>query len=157
MRKECAIDKRIALYGTPANIGIAEEIIETNCLRVGGLSEGAARLELQNLIDTTPIKVDILFEGNGVYSKKKIIRDIKRVKKNGMQSMTNGLYKFLSLCCGSIAHYNKQGWIEEYPTLNHLKSFFQRNEFGERVLNHIPQWRTDAKEIIKEIELVLEI
>ena len=157
MRKVCKIDTRIALYGTAKNIAIAEEIIETAFAQVGRLSEGTARIELQNLIDTTPIKVDILFDGNTVYGKKKIIRDIKKVKKNGMQSMTNGLYKFLSLACGSIAHYNKQGWIYEYPTIDHLRDFFRRNEFGKRVLDHISHWDTDAKEIVKEIEVVLEI
>lgn len=155
MRKECKIDKRIVLYGTANNIATAEELIEQNSAQVGGLSEGAARIELQNLIDTTPIKADILFDGNGVYSKKKTIRDIKKVKKNGMQSMTNGLYRFLSLCCGSIAHYNKQGWIAEYPTIEDLREFFRYNEFGQRVLNHVPTWKTDVKEIVKEIEVIL--
>lgn len=157
MQKQCTMDNRITLYGTPANIAIAEEMIEANFLTVGGLSEGDARIGLQNLIDTTPIKVDMLFDGNSIYSKNKIVRDIKRVKKNGMKSMTNGLYKFLSLCCGSIAHYNKQGWVEEYPTIEDLKNFFLRNEFGQRVLDYIPHWKTDAKAIVKEIEIILSV
>ena len=155
MRKECKIDRRIALYGSKNAIDTAEELIERFFPKIAKLSEGEARIELQSLIDTEPVKADILFDGNGVYSKKKIIRDIKRVKKNGMQSMTNGLYQFLSLCCGSIAHYNKSGWIDVYPTIEHLRSFFRRNEFGQRVLDHVPHWKTDVKEIVKEIEDIL--
>lgn len=155
MRKECKIDKRIALYGTANNIATSEELIERFFPTIVDMTESNARIGLQSLIDTEPIKVDILFDGNGVYSKNKIVRDIKRVKKNGMQSMTNGLYKFLSLCCGSIAHYNKQGWIDEYPTIEHLRDFFRRNEFGQRVLDGVPHWKTDVKEIVKEIEIIL--
>jgi len=155
MRKECKIDRRIALYGSKKDTDTAEELIERFFPKIADLSEGAARIELQSLIDTEPVKADILFDGNGVYSKKKIIRDIKRVKKNGMQSMTNGLYEFLHLCCGSIAHYNKGGWIDTYPTIEHLRSFFKSNEFGQRVLNHVPHWKTDVKEIVKEIENIL--
>jgi hypothetical protein len=63
----------------------------------------------------------------------------------------------LHLSCGSIAHYNKQGWIDYYPTINHLKQFFIRNEYGSRVLHHIPQWHSDAISIVKEIEPLLGI
>ena len=110
---------------------------------------------VQSILDTEPIHAKLLFDGNGVYSKDKIIKDIKRVKKNGMPKMTNRLYEFLTLCCGSIAHYNKHGWIEEYPTIEHLRAFFKSNEFGERVLNHVPRWKTDVIEIVKEIESIL--
>jgi hypothetical protein len=155
MRKECNIDKRIALYGSKNDIETTEELIERFFPEIAGRSEATARISLQSLLDTEPIKANILFDGNGVYSKKKIIRDIKRVKKNGMQSMTDGLYKFLSLCCGSIAHYNKHGWIDTYPTIEHLRSFFRKNEFGQRVFSYVPQWKTDVKEIVKEIENIL--
>ena len=64
-------------------------------------------------------------------------------------------YEFLHLDCGSIAHYNIHGWIAEYPTLEHLKKFFRRNEFGRRVLDYIPYWHTDAKRIVEAIEIQL--
>jgi hypothetical protein len=155
MRQICKIDKNIALYGNQSQIDAADELIKRFFPDIASQSEGNARIMLQSLIDTEPIKVSILYDGNGVYSQKKIIRDIKRVKKNGMKSMTNGLYEFLHLCCGSIAHYNKLGWIDEYPTIEDLRSFFKRNEFGERVLNHLPLWKTDVRAIVKEIEDIL--
>ena len=119
------------------------------------MSESHARIKIQQLIDSGRIKADILFDGNSVWSKKRIIKDIKRVKKGGMTKLTNHLYQFLHLCCGSIAHYNKYGWIDTYPTIEHLREFFRRNEFGQRVLDHVPHWKTDVKEIVKEIEDIL--
>ena len=74
-----------------------------------------------------------------------------------MKSMTKYLYQFLTLFCGPIAHYNMFGWIEEYPTVEDLKIFFMRNEFGQRVLNYIPNWNTDVYNIVTEIEKELDI
>jgi len=74
-----------------------------------------------------------------------------------MKKLTDYLYKFLSLSCGSIAHYNKYGWIACYPTVYDLKQFFRRNEFGQRVLRYIPIWKTDAQVIVKEVERELGI
>lgn len=155
MRQTSNTDKRIALYGSKLQIDTAEELIERFFPNISDNTEGEARLLLQSLLDTEPIKVSILFDGNTVYSKKKIIRAIKIVKKNGMDKMTKGLYEFLHLTCGSIAHYNKFGWIETYPTIEHLRGFFKHNEFGERVLTHTPIWKTDVKAIVKKIEDIL--
>ena len=87
----------------------------------------------------------------------RILLYIKIVKKYLINNLINYLYKFLSFSCFSIAHYNKYGWIAAYPTISDLRMFFRRNEFGERVLNHIPVWKTDAQIIVREIEQVLGI
>ena len=150
-------DKRIKLYGSTHEIDTAEELIERFYPNISRMNEGDARLELQSLLDTEHIKADILFDGNGIYSFDQIIKDIKRVNKNGMQSMINRLYEFLSLNCGSIAHYNKAGWIDCYPTINALRTFFVRNEFGQRVYDNVPNWKTDVKRIVKEIEKILRV
>ncbi|MBW8039243.1 MAG: hypothetical protein FVQ85_04515 [Planctomycetes bacterium] len=157
MRQILKIDKRVALYGSKKQIQEAEIILIKNIPQRPTLSESQARLRIQDCLDFEKIKVDILFDGNSVWSKKRILRDIKRIKKYGMKSLTNYLYKFLSLSCGSIAHYNKYGWIACYPTIQDLRNFFRRNEFGERVLNHIPVWKTDAVRIVGEIEQVLDV
>jgi len=150
-------DSRVALYGSKKQIKEAEIILIKNIPELPTLSESTARLRIQDCLDFEHVKVDILFDGNSVWSKKRILRDIKRIKKNGMKSLTNYLYKFLSLSCGSIAHYNKYGWIACYPTLDDLRNFFRRNEFGERVLTYIPVWKTDAVRIVGEIEQVLGV
>ena len=108
-------------------------------------------------MDAENIKADILFDGNSVWSKKKILRDIKKIKKYGMNKLSDYLYKFLSLSCGSIAHYDRYGWIATYPTIQDLRNFFRRNEFGERVLNYLPVWNTDAQVIVKKVERELGV
>ncbi|KKN55671.1 hypothetical protein LCGC14_0579730 [marine sediment metagenome] len=156
-RKELKTDKRIMLYGSAHEIETAEELIERFYPNMLAIREPQARLNLQSLIDTEIIHAAILFDGNTVHSFDKIIKDIKRVQKNGMQSMTNRLYKFLINDCGSIAHYNKQGWIAKYSTIDALRTFFAYNEFGHRVLDYQPAWRTDVIRIVKEIEKILRI
>lgn len=157
MRQVLSIDNRVALYGPKKQIKEAEIILLKNIPELPTLSESQARLRIQDCLDFETIKVDILFDGNSIWSKKRILRDIKKIKKNGMKSLSNYLYKFLSLSCGSIAHYNKFGWIACYPTLDDLRNFFCKNEYGERVLHHIPVWKTDAQEIVRDIERVLNI
>jgi hypothetical protein len=56
------------------------------------------------------------------------------------------------LVCGSIAHFNIQGWVSTYPTLDDLKEFFRKNEFGRPVRDDIQPWYTDALEIVDAIE-----
>lgn len=157
MRKLLTIDTRIALYGNKQQVEQTEIILQKNIPDISTLSESQARLKLQEVIDHENIQADILFDGNSVWSKKKILRDIRKVKKQGMQKLSDYLYQFLSLSCGSIAHYNKYGWISTYPTITHLKQFFRKNEFGERVLHYLPVWKTDAYQIVKEIEQELGV
>jgi hypothetical protein len=158
MMKKLDIDNnRVAIYGTKKEIDLAEQRITILLSELPNLDEPKARLLLQDLIDCKKFKASILFNGNTVYSFSRIIRDVRKVKKNGMTAMTDYLYKFLSLDCGSIAHYNKAGWIDVYPTVKDLKKFFLKNEFGHRVLHSIPVWKTDAIVIIEEIESILGI
>lgn len=143
-------------------------------------NECEARLLIQDLIDKHRIKATIMFDGNTVWSKDRIIRNLKQIIEAG--TLYNGkkpayipigsmlrmhcvgecilsdyFYSFLNLYCGSIAHYNKQGWVTEYPTLEDLRAFFQKNEYGKRVLHDIPGRFTDAKRIVEEIEKLLNI
>lgn len=157
MRQKLKFDKRVALYGLKKQIQEAEIILLKSIPDLSTLTESQARIKIQDCIDNENLRIDILFDGNSVWSKKKILQDIRKIKKHGMQKLTDYLYKFLSLSCGSIAHYNKFGWIDYYPTLQDLRNFFRRNEFGQRVLNHIPVWKTDAHRIVREIEQELGV
>jgi hypothetical protein len=157
MRQLLSIDSRVALYGSKKQITETEILLLKNIPDLPTLSEAQARLEIQDCLDNENVKADILFSGNSVWNRKRIVRDIRKVKKYGMQRLSDYLYKFLSLSCGSIAHYNRYGWVETYPTVQHLRHFFRRNEFGQRVLNHIPVWKTDAHRIVGEIEQVLDV
>ena len=157
MRQELTIDRRVVLFGSRKDISKAEQALTQSIPQLGTFSEPEARVQIQNCMDNQNIKAGILFDGNSVWSRARILRDIKQVKKHGMQKLSDYLYKFLSLSCGSIAHYDKQGWIECYPTIEDLKRFFRRNEFGQRVLAYLPQWETDVQRIVREIEQVLKV
>jgi hypothetical protein len=138
-------------------------------------SEPVIRLKLQDLIDKHSLSAAILVNGNSVWSKKKILANLERIIKQGrlykkhkpkyypigstLRLPTGGdpvlskyFYEFLHLCCGSIAHYDIQGWIATYSTLDDLKAFFKKNEFGRPVRESIPSWHTDAIEIVDAIE-----
>ena len=150
-------DKRVAIYGSQKEISTTAELITSLLPELPTMAEPQARLALQDLIDLKKLTTDILFDGNSVWSKDRITRDIRKVVKNGMNSMTDYLYKWLSLQAGSIAHYNKLGWIDVYPTVDHLRKFFLKNEYGHRVKDHLNNRFTDSYLIVCEIENILKI
>lgn len=142
------------------------------------LSEPKARLKMQEVIDRKRLKASILINGNGVWSRTRIIRNLRKIMKAGVlydgekpkrtpigsilslpsvgeTILSKYFYKFLSLCCGSIAHYNIRGWVTKYPTVEDLQAFFRKNEFGHRVIDYIPGWKTDVELIVREIERIL--
>jgi len=178
----------ISLYGSEREIEAAEEALNEHLAELAmdplgtdtDLSEAEIRPRIQEIFDHRKLKADILYNGNGVWSKKRIIRNLRQIVKAGVlyrgekQSyipigsmlripsigetiLSKYFYEFLHLCCGSIAHYNIRGWVAEYPTVEDLRAFFQRNEFGHRVLDHVPDWKTDVKIIVREIESILGI
>jgi len=154
------ITRKLRVIGNPKDIEKFEELISPyNTFDV--YKECHVRKIIQGILDYPDNKLrqlTVLYDGNIVWSKDKILKDMKLiVKSNDMTKMTNHLYEFLSLCCGSIAHYNKMGWIDTYPTVTHLTQFFRKNEFGEKVINHIPHWKTDVIGIVQGIHKVLGI
>jgi len=160
MRKEYGKHK-IAIYGGSKDIEKATQILDT--LTLTGIEE-KDRPIIQEAIDFHNIRADILYDGNGVWSYKRIIRDFKRALNSkpckeseygsGDYDLTKYLYEFLHLCCGSIAHYNKYGWIGTYPTKTDLRNFMLKNEFGQEVYNYIPHWKTDCKKIARELRRI---
>ncbi|MCK4697606.1 MAG: hypothetical protein KAT53_04795 [Dehalococcoidia bacterium] len=150
----------ISLYGSKREIEAAEEAL--NELDTD-LSEGEIRPLIQEIIDQRKLKAAILYDGNSVWSKQRIIRNLRQIVKAGVlyredrPRLSKYFYEFLHLCCGSIAHYNINGWVAEYPTVEDLRAFFLKNEFGRRVLDHLPEWKTDVKIIVREIEGILGI
>jgi hypothetical protein len=115
--------------------------------------EAADRLTIQKWIDENKFKPTVLYDGNSVVSKDKIIAELKRILKRGtLHPMSDYFYKFLTLDAGSIAHYSKSGWIGTYgDSADRLREFFLRNEFGKDIVGEQPGWKTDCIEIGKEI------
>ena len=167
----------IRLYGSQREIEAAEKAI--NELDTD-LSESEIRPKIQELIEQRKLKASILYKGNGVWDRVRVIRNLKQIVKagtlyredkpgynqvgsmlrfpsRGRTILTKYFYEFLHLCCGSIAHYNINGWVATYPTVEALRGFFRKNEFGRRVLDQVPEWKTDVKIIVREIEDILGI
>jgi len=154
---------KITYYGSEKEISKAVQVIEKR-KSLKRMGEAKARLKIQELIDQYKLKANILINGNQVWSKTQILRNLKRLMKHGQlynrdQSkkpvLSNYFYSFLHLCCGSVAHYDIYGWIHKYPTIEHLRQFFLKNEFGKRVLDDIPEWKTDVHVIVVAIEKML--
>lgn len=168
---------KIESHGQKKAVAKAEELLKT-IKNLEEMDEPKARLKLQDLIDDNNVKATIMVNGNSVWSKKRILLNLQKIMRHGRlygekkpgrhlvagvlwlpidtdPVLSKYFYEFLHLCCGSSAHYNIHGWVAQYPTLRHLKDFFRKNEFGHRVLDDMPSWKTDAKRIVEAIEIQL--
>ena len=136
MREELAWFHKISIYGSRQEIDHAK-------LWLVGLAltevESTDRLVIQDCIDTHKLKASILYNGNGVYPYNKIMEEYKKLLKLWVRSLSDYLYKFLSLQW-TIAHYNKQGWIETYPRLDDVKEIL--------LTATVPSWKTDVQRIL---------
>ncbi len=89
MKQLLTIDPRVALYGNNQQVEQTQIILLKNIPDLPTMSEPQARLQLQETIDNENVRADVLFDGNGVWSKKKILRDIRTIKKHGMNLKPN--------------------------------------------------------------------
>jgi hypothetical protein len=102
--------------------------------------------------------------GYAVWSKKRIINNLRRIMRLGTlynpdqkkpPILSQYFYQFLTQMCGSNAHYDIYGWIHVYPTVEHLRKFFAKNEFDKPVSEWIPKCKTDIRAIVEDIETLL--
>ena len=160
---------KITFYGSRKYQEIAKKAVEA-IPGIETMPEPEARLKIQEVIDRESLKADISFDGNGVTSLVRIIRNLKQIMEAGALYksykphyeavgnciilpvgkrndiiLSDYFYEFLSLSCGSIAHYDKCGWVACYPTLDDLKAFFKKNEFGATC----PRWHTRLEDRCK--------
>jgi len=147
---------KITLYGSKQELKNAMNYFNKANIRqkLSG-DEYSDRLVLLNGF-VPHIKCSISYSGNTVWNKEKLIRDFNKILKHGMESLSDYLYEFFHLSCGSIAHFDKNGWIATYPTLASLRQFFHRNEYGQSVVTHMPSWKADAVEIAKAMNELLK-
>jgi len=161
---------KITYYGSEKEISEAIETIKNyekskpKGPHLENMKEADARLIIQQLIDQNRLKASILVNGNTVWSKDRILRNLELIMQHGTlynenqtkpPYLSHYFYQFLHLVCGSMAHYDIHGWIHKYSTAEHLKKFFKSNEFGKRVLEFIPPERSDARVIVQAIEMRL--
>jgi hypothetical protein len=140
---------KITIYGSSKDISYAEKILEKFTMSD---NEFIDRQMISSLMDVYKVKAHVLYDGNSVYGIETMVNKFKKLFRSGdMNKLTNDCYNYLHLHCGSIAHYNKRGWICEYPTLGMLREFFKRNEYGDDVVSHTPSWYYDVIEINKQL------
>ena len=110
------------------------------------------RLTIQSAIDEHDIKASILYNGNRVWGKNRIISEYKELKNGGqLAGMSDHFYEYLRLACGSAAHYNKDGWIQAYEnSVERLDDFFRCNESGINIFEHAGRF-SDQRAIAKEL------
>jgi hypothetical protein len=162
---------KITYYGSEKEISEAIDVLKkyesshSKGPHLESMTEANARRIIQRLIDKHHLKASILVNGNSVWSKDRILKNLEKIMQHGTlynyedQSkppiLSHYFYQFLHLVCGSMAHYDIHGWTHKYPTIEHLKKFFKSNELGKRVLESIPPDRADARLIVEAIEAQL--
>jgi hypothetical protein len=167
----------IRIIGSKADVDKAEALVKA-VPDLELLHESKVRLIIQKLIEDNSLKAHILVDGNSVWNSKLILANLRQIMQHGTLYdgkhpswrpigsilrmpavgkciLSDYFYDFLTDHCGSIAHYNKQGWVTEYPTVEDLKAFFKKNEQGQRVLDYLPGWFTDGRKIVEAIEFTL--
>ncbi len=110
------------------------------------LFEGDIRLIIQKYLDeNSNIKGFVLLEGNTVCPTKSLIKEFKHLKKvKYTKRMSNKFYDFMYQHF-TIAHYNKSGWIDYYPTYSDVVQILENNAKG------IPTWHTDLQVIVDKM------
>lgn len=139
-------NKRITFFGSNNVIESDKNIIDN--LPLTG-NESNDRILIQKCIDNNNLKSEILYEGNTVYSFKKIVKGYRNLQKNGtLDKLTNKMYLFFTNACGDIAHYNINGFRGYYNnSLENLESnLLSRDTF-------IPRWCSDLDRIFKELKI----
>ncbi len=138
--------KRITFFGSNNVIESDKNIIDN--LPLTG-NESNDRILIQKCIDNNNLKSEILYEGNTIYSFKKIVKEYRNLQKNGtLDKLTNKMYLFFTNACGDIAHYNINGFRDYYNnSLENLESkLLGRDTF-------IPRWCSDLDRIFKELKI----
>ena len=139
-------NKRITFFGSNNVIESYKNIIDN--LPLTG-NESNDRILIQKCIDNNNLKSEILYEGNTIYSFKKIVKEYRNLQKNGtLDKLTNKMYLFFTNACGDIAHYNINGFRDYYNnSLENLESkLLSRDTF-------IPRWCSDLDRIFKELKI----
>jgi hypothetical protein len=83
------------------------------------------------------------------------VKSIEKVlRKRDLKYLTREAYNFITLRCGSIAHFSIEGWRYHYRDLRDFLDFFLiKNEYGECLakVSELDYWPVEDKEVIREI------
>ncbi len=107
-------------------------------------NEATDRIIIQDALDANTGMGNVMYEGNTVYPKKRLLNELKKLRKsNDLTKMSDKMYQFLIMNF-DIAHSDKGGFIAYYD-----ESF---SEMENAILKRpvIPSWKTDVQRIIAE-------
>jgi hypothetical protein len=83
------------------------------------------------------------------------VKSIEKVlKKKDLKYLTKEAYNFITLRCGSIAHFSIEGWRYHYRDLRDFLDFFLvKNEYAECLVkvSELDYWSVEDREMIREI------
>jgi len=83
------------------------------------------------------------------------VKSIEKVlKKRDLKYLTKEAYNYITLRCGSIAHFSIDGWRYYYRDLRDFLDFFLvKNEYGECLakVTELDYWPVEDREVIREI------
>lgn len=105
------------------------------------------RLCIQDILNDLKFeyKLDIMYDGNTVWPLNKTVNQIIKFLKNPiLENFTPYIYGFFHLTCGTIAHYNREGWYNTY-SLSEIKEILLK------ALDIQPCWAADRIRILKTI------
>lgn len=73
------------------------------------------------------------------FKKKAILQNVELILKSGdITKLNKPTYEFISLNCGTIAHYSLYGWQETYKDLrDFINLFLISNEYGNNLVDEI--------------------
>jgi hypothetical protein len=144
-------NSRIKVFGTDQEVADTIVVLTDNASRfIGG--EVPDRLVLQELIEKHNLTASIVYQGNTVTPLTKTINDLKAViDSNDMNVMSDQLFNVFIFRCGAKRYDTRQKFIEQYPTVQSLARFFRKNEFGENIIYHVPNWNSDFKIVAHEM------
>jgi len=132
-----------------------EEYLKLNTLHES-FCESIVRQTLLPFANSLSPSQWIMYDGNTIHNSVHLLKQFDKLINNySIKNLHKNLYEFFINRCGSIAHYNKDGWYNEYPSLEHLKAFFKCNEFGKKVGSYLPTWDFDSNLIINEMHYKL--
>ena len=86
------------------------------------------------------------------YSKERITASVERILKHrNVAHLTKEAYDFITMHCGSIAHYDIHGWRAAYADPRDFLNFFLvRNEYGD-CLADLPALSRENAEIVAAV------
>ena len=118
-----------------------EKLIKNKYKDKETISETDIRLDIADLISKKSFSSTVLLNGNEVINIRKLKKDFKEAREN-IDNLSDDLYHFFINSCGDIAHYNKEGWKEEWGSVDNFIYTWTTDEMS-------PNWKSDAVKLQK--------